>query len=176
MEEKITPTQSIIKEEIQDVNNEEIEIPKTNNAKVKIPKETKLNKEIPEQSNIEIKEPDDFNKDNSVFVKGKWLEIKPTKLKYFRNRTASIYSVLKILPLNEFLAYEKGTFDENRDSDQILFDFLCAVFDDSSIVRNYYDEFTSDDIEKILSIFGRINHIDEKEEKARKNREAQMTH
>ena len=103
------------------------------------------------------------------------VEIKPTKLKYFRNRTASIYSALKLVPLNDFLAYEKGVFDKERDSDQILFDFLCAVFDDGNLVRNYYDDMTSEDIERILSIFGRVNHIDEKEEAARKNRETQAT-
>jgi hypothetical protein len=34
---------------------------------------------------------------------------------------------------------------------------------------------TSEDIERILEIFGRVNHINEKEELARKNREAQAT-
>lgn len=103
------------------------------------------------------------------------VEIKATKLKYFRNRTASIYSALKLVPLNEFLAYDKGVFDSERDSDQILFDFLIAVFDDGKLVKTHYDNMTAEDIEKILEIFGRVNHINEKEEAARKNREAQAT-
>lgn len=78
-----------------------------------------------------------------------------------------------MVPLNEFLAYEKGVFDKDRDSDQILFDFLIAVFDDSQLVKSHYDDMTAEDIERILEIFGRVNHIDEKEEAARKNREAQ---
>lgn len=127
------------------------------------PKAKKLDKELP---NIEREE-------NCIMLGERKVEIKPTKLKYFRNRTASIYSALKLIPLNEFLAYEKGTFDAERDSDQILFDFLIAVFDNGPLVKACYDDMTADDIEKILEIFGRINHIEDKEEAARKNREAQ---
>lgn len=113
------------------------------------------------------------NQQNCIKLGDRDVEIKATKLKYFRNRTASIYSALKLVPQNEFLAYDKGVFDQDRDSDQILFDFLVAVFDDGALVRAHYDNMTSDDIEKILEIFGRVNHINEKEEAARKNREAQ---
>lgn len=138
-------------------------IPENKTESKKIPDETKESKELP---SIEKEE-------NCIVLGGRKVEIKATKLKYFRNRTASIYSALKMVPLSEFLAYDKGVFDKERDSDQILFDFQIAVFDNSTLVRTYYDDMTSDDIEKILEIFGRVNHIDEKEEAARKNREAQ---
>ena len=101
------------------------------------------------------------------------IEIKPTKLKYFRNKTTASYGYIKAIPLTEFLTYDKGVVDKTRDTDQMLYDFLVAVFDDSQFVRDNYDEMTADDIDRIIKIFGRINHIDEKEEAARKNREAQ---
>ena len=51
--------------------------------------------------------------------------------------------------------------------------FLVAAFDDSTFVRDNYDDLDADTIERIVKIFGRINHIDEKEDQIRKNREAQ---
>lgn len=124
---------------------------------------------VPEVPKVEHEE-------NVVTIGGQRIEIKPTKFKYFRNKTASIYAILKMIPLGEFLAFEKGTFDKDRDSDQILFDFLIAVFDDPVIVKTNYDNLDAEVFEQILKIFGRINHIDEKEEAKRKNLEAQAKH
>ena len=120
--------------------------------------------------------PSDLNMENVVTIGGKMIEIKPTKLKYFRNKTTASYGYIKAIPLTEFLAYDKGIIDKQRDADQMLYDFLVAVFDDSTFVRDNYDEMTADDIDKIIKIFGRLNHIDEKEEAARKNKEAQAKH
>lgn len=117
--------------------------------------------------------PPDFKQENAVFINGKWIEIKPTIMKYFRNRATAIYNVLRVCPLHEFMAYKKGTFDDARDSDQILYDFLVAVFNDEQLVRECYDSLDVDTYEKILEIFGRLNHIIEKEEANRKNMEAQ---
>ena len=64
--------------------------------------------------------------------------------------------------------------DPERDGDAIVFDFLVAVFDDAKIVKKYYDDMTSEDIDRIIKIFKRLNKIDEKEE-ASKNREAKGT-
>lgn len=144
-------------------------------ASKKIPSESKKKKAVPAPTDLDKDLPSTEKEENCIVLGDRKVEIKATKLKYFRNRTASIYSALKLVPLNEFLAYDKGVFDKERDSDQILFDFLIAVFDDGNLVKTYYDDMTSDDIEKILQIFGRVNHIDEKEEAARKNREAQAT-
>lgn len=148
--------------------------PEYKEQKIDTPTPTIVQKEIPEPKPLDKELPSNINEENSITLNGRVFEIKPTKMKYFRNRTANIYSVLKIISLNEFLSYKKGTFDAERDSDQILFDFLVAVFDDAAAVRDFYDDMTSDDIERILKIFGRLNHIDEKEEQARKNREAQV--
>jgi hypothetical protein len=85
----------------------------------------------------------------------------------------SAFGIIKAVPLHELLTYDKGVLDPTRDADQLLYDFLVAVFDDSSFVRDHYDDLDADTIDRIVKIFGRINHIDEKEEAARKNREAQ---
>lgn len=164
MSEVLTPTNKNI--EIPNSNIVEIEVPKKTEATKKVPKSTKSSKEIPSV----------VNQENCITLNGKQIEIKPTKLKYFRNRMASIYTILRLVPLTEFLAYEKGTFDEERNSDQMLLDFLVSVFDDEELVTENYNDMTSEDIEQILKIFGRINHIDEKEEASRKNREAQAKH
>lgn len=140
-----------------------------------IPTATESREPVPEPTPMTAPMPDDIKAENAVTLGTLRVEIKPTKLKYFRNRMASAYALLKAIPLSDFLAFKKGTFDEKRSSDQILFDFLVAVFDDAGLVTQYYDDITSDDLEKILAIFGRVNHIEEKEEKARKNREAQAT-
>ena len=137
------------------------------------PVQAELNRKIPQESELTKADPEIVPKENCIVLDGKEIEIKPTKLKYFRNKMASSYSVLKIVPLNELLTYGKGVIDEKRDADQLLFDFLVAVFDDPSFVKFHYDDMTADDVEKIFKIFGRLNHIDEKEEQQRKNREAQ---
>lgn len=137
------------------------------------PAQTELDKEMPTESKLDKEAPEVVPKENFVTIDGKEIEIKPTKLKYFRNKMASSYGVLKIVPLNELLTYGKGVIEDKRDADQLLFDFLVAVFDDPTFVQDHYDDMTADDVEKIFKIFGRLNHIDEKEEQQRKNREAQ---
>lgn len=149
-------------------------LPEASEVKKPTPAARRKGKAIPEPKELDKALPSIEHEENCIQFGERKVEIKPTKLKYFRNRTASIYSALKIVPLNEFLAYDKGVFDKDRDSDQILFDFLIAVFDDGAFVKSHYDDMTTEDIEKILEIFGRINHIDEKEEAARKNRETQV--
>ena len=138
-----------------------------------VPDESKPVETIPEASPEKSDMPSDFIEENCVVVGEKKIEIKPTKLKYFRNKAASAYGIIKAVPLHELLTYGKGIIDESRDADQLLYDFLVAAFDDPVFVRDNYDEMDADVIEKIIKIFGRLNHIDEKEEQARKNKEAQ---
>ena len=140
------------------------------------PEFTKLKGTTPEASPEKEKMPSDHNMENVVIVEGQEIEIKPTKLKYFRNKAASGYGYIKAVPLYELLTYPKGTVDQERDGDQLLYDFLVAAFNDSSFVRDHYNELDADQVEKVTKIFGRLNHIDEKEEAARKNREAQVKH
>lgn len=147
--------------------------PVENNMNKAEPVDPVLGKDVPVESPLVKEDPQIVPKENCVIIDGQEIEIKPTKLKYFRNKMASAYYALKTLPLNEVLAYGKNVIDENRDADQVLFDFLVAVFDDARFVKSHYDNMTADDVEQIFKIFGRINHIDEKEELKRKNMEAQ---
>ena len=138
-----------------------------------VPNESPEKESTPDASPEKQEKPSDFLEENCVMVGDKKIEIKPTKLKYFRNKAASAYGIIKAVPLHELLTYDKGVLDETRDADQLLYDFLVATFDDSAFVRDNYDDLDADTIDRIVKIFGRINHIDEKEEAARKNREAQ---
>lgn len=138
-----------------------------------VPTETELKEETPNASPEKQEKPSTVKEENCVIIGGVKIELKPTKLKYFRNKAASGYSLIKIVPLQELLTYKAGTIDDTRDADQLLFDFLVSAFDDSNFVRDHYDDFDAENIEQVIRIFGRINHIDEKQEAQRKNREAQ---
>ena len=152
------------------------DVPQSKDNVPAIPEDRRNVPIIPVSKELNKEMPSDLKEENSVTINGQKIEIHPTKLKYFRNKTASVYNILKVVPLSEFLNYDKGIFDPDRDADQILYDFLIAVFDDLEFVKENYDNMTAGDIDKILKIFGRINGIDEKEEAARKNREAQAKH
>ena len=153
------------------------ELNKANPVKTELvkeePVESELNKEVPVESKTDKEMPSSVPLENCVTIDGIQVELKPTKLKYFRNKMAATYSLLKTIPLNELLVYGKGALDKEKDADQVLYDFLVAAFDDAMFVRDHYDNMTADDVEKVFKIFGRLNHIDEKEELQRKNREAQ---
>ena len=171
-ETKITPA-DIDRMELEREQKKVQETPSVTDTIEKTPEESALVEETPEVSPPKEEFPSDVIKENCIKLKDQIIEIKPTKVKYFRNKTASSYGWLKRVPLTEFLLYQKGQLDPDRDADQILYDFLVAALDSSELVRDNYDEMTADDVEQIVRIFGRINHIDEKEEAARKNREAQ---
>ena len=147
--------------------------PKQTKQKDTVPDQAPMKEEIPDATPEKQEMPATMNMENVVEIAGQQIELKPTKLSYFRNKTAAAYSWLKLIPLTEFLTYGKGVLDEKRDADQILFDFLVAAFDDVDFVTQHYNEMTAADVDRIVKIFGRINLIDEREEAARKNREAQ---
>lgn len=172
---KKVPEHKQVKKEVPEYEQTEIEAPEQKEFLEIVPDQTAFVETIPEQTPLKEETPSILHEENCIEINGRLIEIKPTKLKYFRNRTVSIYGVLKQIPLGEFFAYPKGTFDKERDSDQILFDFLVAVFDDSEFVTENYDDFDIESFEKVLAIYDRLNHITEKEEAARKNREAQAT-
>ncbi|MBQ3478941.1 MAG: hypothetical protein IJH25_12320 [Clostridia bacterium] len=93
------------------------------------------------------------------------MEIKPTKLRYQRNRTAAFYKMLELYPLADLLAMEAGAFGDDRDGDKAVMDWLIAVFDDEALVLENYDGMDTGTVEQLLEIFRRINRIDEKEQK-----------
>lgn len=139
-----------------------------------IPEAAVADKELPVESSLKAELPKDYNPANAITLGEETREIKPTKLKYHRNRTAVAYRILQVYPLPDVLAFDKGTLDADRDGDQIVFDFLCAVFDDSAFVKRHYDDMSSADMDRIVDIFCRVNGITEKEEQA-KNRAAKGT-
>jgi len=73
-------------------------------------------------------------------------------------------------PLTDILAMEAGSFGDERDGDKATMDWLIAATDDEQLIVDNYDSMDTGTIEKILSIFKRVNKITEKEEK-RKNME-----
>jgi hypothetical protein len=159
---------------IPESEQETIPAPPANKKRKVIPKENATQKEIPKETELNRAPPAEVNPENCVTINGETIEIHPTKIKYQRNRTAAAYRILEIYPLTDVLAWDKGVIDPERDGDQVVFDFLTAVFDNAKLVTRLYDTMTTGDIERILSIFKRLNKIDEKEEAA-KNRAAKET-
>ena len=102
---------------------------------------------------------------NSVRIGDQLIEIKPTKLKYQRNRTAAFYRMLELYPLADILAMEAGAFGDDRDGDKALMDWLIAVTDDEQLILDHYNELDTGVIEQLLQIFRRVNRMDEKEQK-----------
>lgn len=105
------------------------------------------------------------NPENTVMIGGEPVEIKATKLKYQRNRTAMLYKLLDVYPVTDVLAMDAGAFGDERDGDKALMDWLIAATDNEALILANYDEMDTATIEKILAIFRRVNKIDEKEEK-----------
>lgn len=103
--------------------------------------------------------------ENTVMIGGKPIEIKPTKLKYQRNRTAVFYHILEVYPISDILAMGPKSFGDGLDGDKKLYDWLVAVTDNEELIKEYYDEIDSDTIYRMLEIFRRVNKISEMEEK-----------
>ena len=110
------------------------------------------------------------NPENTVIIGGKLIEIKPTKLKYQRNRTAVFYHILELYPLSDILAMGPKSFGDGLDGDKKLYDWLVAVTDDEDLIREHYDDIDSDTIYRMLEIFRRVNKISELEEKLKNAR------
>ena len=173
IQNKETPVESGIVEEKPDETPKLEIVPNETSQKEETPEKSPEVTETPTESPEKTEKPSDVPEENCVMVGGKKIEIKPTKLKYFRNKAASAYGVIKAVPIHELLTYEAGILDAKRDADALLYDFLVAAFDDPVLVRDNYNEMDADTVEKVIQIFGRLNHIDEKQEALRKNKEAQ---
>ena len=131
------------------------EIPSTEMKEKAAPNPKQKPKELPKVGNAE----------NTVVIGETLIEIKPTKLKYQRNRTAAFYKLLDVYPLTDIMAMDESTFGDGRDGDKATMDWLIAATDNEQLIVDNYDEIDTGTIEKILSIFKRVNRIDEKEEK-----------
>lgn len=148
------------------------ELPKVEEGSKPLPKVTDTKKEVPETTDTQIPAPKIGNQENCVQFGDDYIEIKPTKLKYQRDRTAAAYRILQQISVTELLALQDGLVDPDRSSDKVLFDWLIAVTDDSDLVIRNYDKLDSETIYQCLKIFCRLNHI--KEEDSKKD-QAQMT-
>lgn len=143
------------RKKVPDVTQEIKDVPSIEQPEKEKPATEQKIKELPKIGNPE----------NTVTIGGKLIEIKPTKLKYQRNKTALFYKVLDIYPVADILAMEAGTFGDDRDGDKALMDWLIAVTDDPDLIVENYDEIDSGVIEILLTIYRRLNKVDEKEAK-----------
>ena len=123
------------------------------------------NKPLPAPEQADKGLPQIGSPENSVRIGDQLIEIKPTKLKYQRNRTAAFYRMLELYPLADILAMEAGAFGDDRDGDKALMDWLIAVTDDEQLILDHYNELDTGVIEQLLQIFRRVNRMDEKEQK-----------
>ena len=130
-----------------------------------LPEAGMKSKEIPSAEIIKKEKPHVGNSENCVVIGGTEIEIKPTKLKYQRNRTAAFYRLLEMYPLTDILAMDTDSFGDGRDGDKAVMDWLIAVTDNEDLIVDNYDEIDTATVEKLLEIFRRINRIDEKEAK-----------
>jgi len=143
-------------------------LPKVNENEKPMPEVTETTPPLPKPTNKKIAAPKIGNPQNVVQFGDVEVELKPTKIKYQRDRTAAFYRMLKQMPLIDILALQDGILDPERSSDKMLFDWLIAVTDDPKLVTANYDKLDSESIYKMLEIFCRLNHIpeDEKKQKA----------
>lgn len=134
---------------------------------------TMESKPLPTPKSKQKKIPEVASPENSVMIGGKMIEIKPTKVKYQRNRVAVFYRAIEFQPLMDVQACPVGVYDEERDGDKCVMDWLISVFDDETLVTDNYDEMDTELIERILAIFKRVNKINEKEEAIKNAQESQ---
>ena len=129
LSDQILPKETELNKEQPKETNKLTVVPNESKQIDMIPEESKPLEIIPDASPKKQEKPSDEIEENCVLVNGEKIELKPTKLKYFRNKAASAYGIIKAVPLHELLTYGKGILDETRDADQLLYDFLaCSSF------------------------------------------------
>ena len=123
-----------------------------------------VQKALPSTETIEKEMPKIGVPENTVKIGDKLIEIKPMKLKYVRNRTAAFRHILEHYPLADILAME-NTFGDGRDGDKALYDWLVAITDDEDLIREHYDDISTDTVYRMLAIHRRVDKVDELEAK-----------
>ena len=76
-------------------------IPDSEQVKKELPVAGVAKKELPDAEQKERELPQVGNPENTVVIGDTLIEIKPTKLKYQRNRTAAFYRLLEMYPLTD---------------------------------------------------------------------------
>lgn len=141
------------------------EIPAVEQAVKEMPDAKQEFKDMPD-SKPKIKElPKIGNPQNTVVIGGQLIEIKPTKVRYQRNRTATFYHILQLYPLSDILAMQAGQFGDDRDGDKAVMDWLIAVTDNEQLIVDNYDDMDTEVIDKLVQIYKRVNKVTEKEAK-----------
>lgn len=79
---------------------------------------TRQTKKIPDPGMPAKELPEVGVPENTVMIAGKPYEIKPTKLKYQRNRTALFYKILDMFPITDIMTMDVGAFGDDRDGDK----------------------------------------------------------
>lgn len=139
-------------------------MPSSEQEQKELPDPKQKKKEIP-SAEIEKKElPKTGHPENMVLFGNTPIEIFPTKLEYFRNKTANFYHLLQLYPVGEVLDLTADQLGD-KDGDKATFDWLIAVTDNEELVKANYNLITQDTIDKMVDIFVRVNKIKEKEEK-----------
>ena len=133
------------------VNTETKETPEVSTEVLAAPEVTEERKEIPEVTKERKKPPRTGSPENTIEIGGRLIEIKPTKVRYQRDRTASFYRILEMYPLVDVLGMERNSFGDGRDGDKAVFDWLIAVTDDPELITEHYDELDTSMIEKLLA-------------------------
>jgi len=159
--------------ELPDTKMKEKELPVTEQSTKDTPSPEQKKKPKPDTKQKKRELPAVGIPENTVRIGDQLIEIKTTKVKYQRNRTALFYKVLDNYSLVDVLGYDVGVFDPERDGDKCVMDWLIAATDNEQLIVDNYDDMDTETIERILDIFKRVNKIDEKDEK-RKNLEAAM--
>lgn len=142
------------------------ELPKAEQATVATPEQGTMRKATPDALELSRPAPNlgVGIPENMIKIGDEFVEIKPMKLKYIRNRTAAFRHILETYPLSDIYAMV-NPFGDGRDGDKAVYDWLVAVTDNEELVRKYYDDLDSDTIYKLLLIHRRVEKIDEMEEK-----------
>lgn len=139
-------------------------MPSSEQEQKELPDPKQKKKEIP-FTEIEKKElPKTGHPENMVLFGNTPIEIFPTKLEYFRNKTANFYHLLQLYPVGEVLDLTADQLGD-KDGDKATFDWLIAVTDNEELVKANYNLITQDTIDKMVDVFIRVNKIKEKEEK-----------
>lgn len=150
-------------------------IPDTTQQAKQIPDAVQDKRKIPSSKMSFKQKPAIGNPQNTVIIGDTLIEIKPTKLLYQRNRTATFYHVLQLYPLTDILSWEPGQLGDDRDGDKAVMDWLIAATDNEQLITKYYDEIDTGTVEKILEIFKRVNKYAEKEAKLKNLERTQKT-
>lgn len=138
--------------------------PEPSEATRKLPEVTRSDIPVDTKPAQEVPLPAVGNPENTIRIGDKLVEIRSTKVRYQRDRTAGFYRAMELYPLADILASDAGVFDKDRNGDKCVMDWLIAVTDDPELIINNYNDMDTDVIERLLVIFRRVNNIDAKEQ------------